>query len=306
MKGPPSGYFVIVPPDQANEDALDLQSLVALMVRSRTLLLGMLLLGGCVGLGISYLMRDIYRAQAMVAPVEQNAGGAASALKSQFGGLAALAGIDLGAAGSRRAEWYATLASPGFARDYIVRNNLMPILFYKSWDPMAQRWRPDRKKPKLEDGVKKFTEDVVTLAEDKKTGIVTVTVEWYSPELAARWANGMIDTVNERLRGQATRTAQQSIEFLNQELAKTTVVDLRAAIYRLIESQVNNQMVANVQREYAFRFIDVAVPPESRARPKRVVMAIVGSVIGLFLGFTVMLLRHRSKGASPRTEVAVS
>lgn len=298
LKEPPSGYFVVLPQQQDEQEALDLRTVLAVTRRSWKVLVGMAVLGGAIGLGISYLMRDLYRAQAMVAPVEQNAGGAAGALKSQFGGLAALAGIDLGAAGSRRDEWYATLASPGFARDFILQHDLLPILYAKRWDAATHTWRAGTKPPKMDDAVKMFSTDVVALNQDKKNGIVTVTVEWYSPDLAAQWANGMIDMVNERLRTQATRTAEQSIEFLNKELEKANALDLRAAIYRLIESQVNNQMVANVQREYAFRFIDHAVAPQIRFSPKRVVMAIVGAVLGLFLAFCAVLFRNRNTGAS--------
>jgi LPS O-antigen subunit length determinant protein (WzzB/FepE family) len=293
MKGPPRGYFVVVPQQHAEEEAIDLAGMLYITRRSWQVLVGMMLAGAVIAAVISLLMRSTYRAQAIIAPVEQNVGGAAGALKSQFGGLAALAGIDLGSAGGRKDESFATLSSPGFARDFIVQHNLMPILFADNWDPTTKQWRTDKKRPKLEEGVKKFTNDIRSLSEDKKSGIVTMTVEWRSPELAAQWANGMIDMVNDRLRSEATRKADQSIEYLNHELAKTSVVDLRQAIYRLIESQVNNAMVANVQRDYAFKFIDPAVPPESRASPKRTVMVIIGAVLGLFVGFTVILLRHR-------------
>jgi LPS O-antigen subunit length determinant protein (WzzB/FepE family) len=271
--------------------------------RSWKALFGMLLAGAAVAAGISLLMRNTYRAQAIVAPVEQNSTGAAGALKSQFGGLAALAGIDLGSATGRKDESFATLASPGFARDFILKHDLMPVLFPERWDPAAKGWRAGQQPPKLEDGVKKFTGEVRFLMEDKKTGIVTMTVEWYSPQLAAQWANGMVDMVNERLRNAATRNAEQSIDYLNKELAKTSVVDLRQAIYRLIESQVHNAMVANVQRDYAFKFIDAAVPPESRVSPKRTVMVIIGAIVGLFIGFIAILLRHRLNRAhgSPAT-----
>jgi uncharacterized protein involved in exopolysaccharide biosynthesis len=124
--------------------------------------------------------------------------------------------------------------------------------------------------------------------------LVTLVVEWRSPQLVAQWANGLIEMANERLRDEAISNANQSIEYLEKELAKTSVVELRQAIYQLIEQQVNNSMVANVQHDYAFHFIDKAVVPESRVSPKRTIMTIVGAVLGLFIGVVVVLMRAES------------
>jgi hypothetical protein len=137
-------------------------------------------------------------------------------------------------------------------------------LFSDRWDRNGGRWQLGAKQPTLDEAVRKFTKTVRFSREDHTTGLVTVAVEWYSPDLAARWANGLVSMVNERLRTEATRNADHSIEYLNKELAKTNVVEIRQAIYKVIEEQVNNAMLANVQREYAFRVIDPAVPPRAQ------------------------------------------
>ena len=156
----------------------------------------------------------------------------------------------------------------------------------------AKQWRPDKKPPTLGQAVDRFTDGVVSIEEDRKTSLVTVTVDWYSPQLAAQWANGLVEMVNERLRADAIRSAQSSLEYLDKELAKTSVVEIRQAIYRMTEEQVSNAMLANVHREYAFRFVDRAVPPEMKNSPKRRVMAAVGAAVGLFLGTMVVYLRR--------------
>jgi LPS O-antigen subunit length determinant protein (WzzB/FepE family) len=292
MREPPTGYFIVVP-ERQEEEVITFRTLVSVVRHSWKILLVTTLLAAATAAVISFLMRSSYRAEALVAPVKENEGGAGSALRSQFGGVAALAGLELSLAAGRGEEAYATLASPGFVRDFILAQNLMPILFADQWDAPAKRWREGAKPPTMEDGVKKFTKGVRTMSEDKRTGFVTVTVEWYSPELAARWANGMIEMVNERLRSEAIRNSTQSIDYLNRELAKTSVVELRQAIYRLIETQVNNAMVANVQRQYAFRFLDEAITPETRASPKRTIMVIVGALLGLLVGLIAILLRQQ-------------
>lgn len=296
LSGPPQGYFVVVPAREDGAAGLGLVELTAVVTRSWKVLLVAALLGAVIAGVISLQMRKIYRAQTLIAPVTQNNSGMNGAL-GQFGGLAALAGIDLGSATSRKEEYFATLSSMGFARDFIVAEHLLPVLFADDWDTATKRWRDPRRVPTLEAGVKKFTDDVRFVTEDRRTGLVTVAIEWYSPEVAAAWANRMVEMVNDRLRAESTRNADRSIEYLNKELAKTNVVELQQAIYRLIETQVNNSMLANVQREYAFRVLDPAVPPELRIRPQRTLMVIAGAFVALILATLAILawrvLRHR-------------
>jgi uncharacterized protein involved in exopolysaccharide biosynthesis len=295
MQGPPSGYFVVVP-GQSPHDDFDVATLIGVALRGWKIVLGAVLVAAVVAAIISLQMRKTYRAQALIAPVAQNSGGAMNALRSEFGGLAALAGIDLGSSSGRQEEALATLSSTGLAREFIKEEKLLPTLYDEQWDEKRKAWR-EGEAPTLEDAVQRFTGQVRTVDEDLKTGLVTVTVEWYSPELAAGWANRLVDRTNERLRSDAIRNSERSIEFLEKELAKTNVVELRQAIYRLIETQVNSAMLANVQREYAFRFIDRAVPPEQRASPRRKVIVAAGGAIGLMLGLGFVLVNHAIRRA---------
>jgi capsular polysaccharide biosynthesis protein len=303
MKGPPSGYFIVVS-DGQDDTADDLATFGSELWASWKILLATAVLGGVIAAVVALMLPAKFRAQALVAPVNQSGGAGGGALK-QLGGLAALAGIDLGSGGGRKEESLATLNSMGFARDFIQAENLIPVLYAERWDAQAKRWRAGETPPTLGMAVKRFTNDVVSISDDHKTSFVTVTVDWYSPELAARWANRMIEMANERLRADATRSAEHSIEYLNKELAKTSVVEIRQAIYRLSEEQVNNAMLASVQREYAFRFIDAAVPPETKFSPKRALIASVGAAGGLFVGVLVVFVRRMLARSRQRSMAGV-
>ena len=291
LKGSPSGYFVIVP-DRQLDEGIDVAELFATAVTSWKMILGTAIIGAAVAAGISLVLRNTYRAEVVIAPVSQKGVGVGGALRSQLGGLASLAGIDLSGGGDRKEESFATLVATGFARDFISSEKLLPALFAERWDPKENHWKESEKPPTVEAAVKYFTNNVRSVSEDRKTGLIKVAVEWYSPDLAARWANRMVEVANERLRNEATRNSEQSIEYLNKELAKTNVVELRQAIYRLIEEQVSQAMLANVQREYAFRVIDPAVPPEFKFSPKRAIIVVVGALVGLVAGLMAVLLRR--------------
>ena len=293
--GPPQGYFVIVPPRDA-ESTIDLGRIFRVLRDAWRLVASAVVIGCAFAAVIALQMRNVYRSEVLIAPVTQSGAGGAAGLRNQLGGLAALAGIDLGGSGGRKEEFVATLSSAGFARDFIVAEDLMPVLFSEQWDTNARAWREGQDAPTIEDGVKLLMTDIRTVSEDRRTGLISVRVEWNDPETAARWANGLVAMANARLRDQAIRSSELSIEYLNKELEKTSVVGLKQAIYRLIESQVNSAMFANAQPEYAFMVIDPAVPadPRRKVAPRRSLIALGGGLLSGVLAMGWVLWRQRA------------
>ena len=303
LREPPNGYFVVLPQPRDDDGALDLASIVSALLASWRLLVILTVVGGLVGLGVSLAMRNVYRADVLITAVVQSGAGGMSGLRSQLGGLATLAGVDIPGGGGRKEESLATLSSPGLVREFIQARNLMPILFEERWDAATGKWKAAAKVPTLEDGVKRFVDDVRVVSEDRRSGIITVTAEWFSPVLAADWANGLVEMANEKLRQQAIEKADRSEHFLLAELDKTTVVELRQGIYRLIEEQVNNAMLANVQPEYAFHVVDHAVPPDRKIRPKRAVLTVIAAACGFVLGFVIVYVRRALRARADRRVV---
>jgi uncharacterized protein involved in exopolysaccharide biosynthesis len=289
--GPPAGYFVVMPM-RPDDGRFNLAETLRTLLQSWKLLTVLGLAGAAIAAVIAFNTTPIYRAQVKAVIVDPSEAVGGNALRNQLGGLAALAGFDVGNASGRKQEAFATLKSDGFARDFIVAENLMPVLFADRWDPQKKAWRAGVKQPTIESAVRLFTREVSFITLDLRTGIVDVAIESESPSLAAQWANRAVEMANERIRGEARRTADRSVEYLNRELAKTSVVELQQAIHRLVEVQINNAMLANVQTEYAFRVIDRAVAPEQRVRPKRSIMIAVGGFLGGIVGILFVLGRR--------------
>lgn len=290
---PPAGYFLVVPPkSEEDDDAIDVAGIGRTLRRHWIfLLVATVLVGGGTAI-VTLNMRNVYRADAVISPTaEAQQGG--SSLKQDIGGIAELAGIDLGGGGGRKVEAFATLMAPGFVREYIETNNLMPILYSERWDDKRGAWRVGATPPTIEQGVKRFT-GRRQINENTKSGLITLTMDWYSPQLAAQWANGQVALVNERLRRADIITAQKSLEFLSAEMAKATAVELRMAISHLMETQENNEMVAKVQQDYAYHFIDAAVPPIQKNAPMRTVLSIAGAAVGFLLAAGYLILRERA------------
>jgi uncharacterized protein involved in exopolysaccharide biosynthesis len=123
--------------------------------------------------------------------------------------------------------------------------------------------------------------------------------------VTAQWANDLVKQLNEQLREQAIADSQKRVGYLEQELAKTTLQDMRAVLYNLLESEKQKAMLANVNEDFALEVIDPAVTPETREKPKRKLIVALGGVCGGFLGiFAVFFGQFLQKLKSPNSEVS--
>jgi len=218
-----------------------------------------------------------YRAEVLLAPAEDRS---VSSLPTQLGGLAALAGVSMG--GGDSVEAVATLKSRDFARAFIEDKGLLKVFFADQWDPEDQRWLVEdpSEQPDIRDAVRRFHEEILRVDEDRTTGLVTLAVEWTDPVLAAEWASVLVRRLNSRLRERALEEAESNVIYLQNEMAETNVVTLQQTVGRLLESELQKLMLARGTEEFAFRVIDSAQPPDQRIRPKRALIAIVGTLAG--------------------------
>lgn len=242
---------------------------------------------------VAFLLPEKYEASIVLSPVDDGAGGklgGAGALLSQFGGLAALGGINVGGSG-KKAEAIATLQSHGLTENFIRDNNLLPILYANKWDAERKAWKtqdPDDV-PTVWKAEKKFAKKIRSIGEDKKTGLVTLTIEWTDAELAAQWAKDLVDRANRDLRAREIKQSQTNLAYLNDQLTKTSVVELQKAIYSLIEAEIKKVMIANGSDEFAFRVVDPPRIAEERSSPKRGLIVAVGLFLGFMLGVVLAL-----------------
>lgn len=263
---------------------------------SRRLLIALLSFGfGATAAVVSLLMPEKYEASVVLSPVDDSGSGKlGGALLSQLGGLAGLAGLSGGASGQKSVA-LATLQSHALTESFIRDNNLLPVLYPDDWDASARRWLSDDPDdiptPWKAEGL--FAKKVRTIAEDKKTGLVTLTIEWTDPVLAAEWATELVRRANQTLRAKAIDESQRNLSYLNEQVAKTSVVELQRSIYALIESEIKKVMLAQGSDEYAFKVVDPARIAELRSSPKRTLITAVGLFAGLMIGFVLALALPR-------------
>jgi uncharacterized protein involved in exopolysaccharide biosynthesis len=178
-------------------------------------------------------------------------------------------------------------------------NDLLPVLFSQQWDADRGEWRLDaREWPDFRDGVRYFHKHILKVHEDRNTGLVTVAVEWTDPVLAAEWAGSIVRRLNDRMRERALREAETNVAYLQAELAKTSVVTLQQSIGRLLETELQKLMLARGNEEFAFKVVDPAEVPKSPSRPRRALIAVLGTILGSILAVSGVLISNALRKSS--------
>lgn len=287
-----TGYLV-APAEQVSS-TVPVAQLFASVLRGWRIWLLTGIVGGVLGLVLAFQMTPIYRAVSVVAIDAQASESMGSGLLGgQLSGLAGLAGLSLGGS-NRRLEYISVLDSRVLADQFIAENGLKFLFFADHWDAVQKRWTA-KKIPSDDDAYLYFSERVKRIDEDRRTGLLTVSIEWKDRQAAARWSKLYVQRANDLLRKRAMQEATSSLEFLDRELAKATTIEIREAMYQLVEAQKKQQMLATVREDYIFHIIDPAVvADEDRfVRPKRLLIAAACAFAGGILGIAFALYRDR-------------
>lgn len=281
-------------------DEVGLRELWNITWRGKWVIIAVTLLFAAASVGYALLATEWYRAEVLLAPASDRT---TLPLGGQLGGLAAIAGV--ATRGGDVAEAIATLKSRELARSFIEDEGLVKVFFADEWDAEHGRWlRTGRGMERdTRDAIKYFHENVLRVREDRQSGLVTLVVEWTDPVLVAIWADQLVTRANERLRDRALREAQANIEYLQAELANTGVVTLQQTIGRLLESELQKLMLARGNEEFAFKVVDSADTPKRRVRPRRALVAVIGTMLGGMLAVFGVFAVHAIR-AGPRERAA--
>jgi uncharacterized protein involved in exopolysaccharide biosynthesis len=259
-----------------------------------------------------------YKSTVLLAPASSSSSSSLGKLAGQFGGLASLAGINLGGGGAEDKSVVAMeiIKTWGFLETFIKDNNIeVEVFAAKGWnrasnqliidpelyDVENQKWVRDfnpSKGQKAEPSSWELFEELkdrVSVSQDKTSGLISLSVEYFSPEIAKQWTDQLVKAINAHIQKQDRDEATKSIAYLNDKIKETKVADMQSVFYQLIEEQTKTLMLAEVSEEYVFKTLNSAKVAEEKAKPKRALIAILGFMLGGMLAVIIVLIRHFKK-----------
>ena len=234
-------------------------------------------------------------------------------LLSQLTGAASLIGVNVTSSSDNRSQQVIQLIqSRKFVKHLLSFDNILTslmapgsynlttkelVLDPEIYDLTRNQWKGDPKddgttEPSYLDVYAEYMDNVLTISQDAASGFILINVRHISPVFAKDFLSLVIQEANNILRSKDLDESTEALNYLKSQLAETSVLDLRESINALIESQLEIQMLANINEDYILIEIEPPFIPEKSVSNDKRLIVIFSTIIGAMLGVLLAIVRE--------------
>jgi LPS O-antigen subunit length determinant protein (WzzB/FepE family) len=296
------------------DDEIDLRELFAVLWAGRVKIIAITAVFAVASVIYALSVPNQYKATILLSPSQSTNSGISGAL-GQLGGLASLAGVSIGGGESNESQLaQEIMKSWGFVEGFIAENDLaVEVYAAKGWDKGSNRLQIDQSfydtetnawlveddfgqqgRPSSWELYESFSERLA-VSEDKKSGLISVSIEYYSPQMAKQWLDLYISSINKHMQERQMVKVDSNIEFLEAQIEKTEITGMREVFYTIIEEQIKSKMLAEASPNYAFEAVSPSMVPAQKSQPKRALICILGVLLGGMLSVLLILVMHYAR-----------
>ena len=300
--------------DSQYNDEIDLRELFGVLWAGKVKIIAITAMFAVASVIYALSVPNQYKATALLAPAQSDGGGLSGAL-GQLGGLASLAGVSLGGGESGEAQIaQEIMKSWSYIEGFITGNNIaVEVYAAEGWskgsntlqinndayDVGANKWLVEDESgaigaPSSWQLFESFSE-MLSVSEDKKSGLVSVSIEYYSPQIAKQWVDMYIESINRFMQQRQIDKVTRNINYLQEQIEKTAIAEMQEVFYTIIEEQTKNKMLAEASPDYVFVAVGPSMVPELKSQPKRALICILGTLLGGMLSVLMVLIMHYTK-----------
>jgi capsular polysaccharide biosynthesis protein len=298
--------------DTQYDDEIDLRELFGVLWAGKLKVIAITAVFAFVSVFYALSVPNQYKATALLAPAQSDSSDLSGAL-GQLGGIASLAGVSIGGGDSSEAQIaQEIMKSWSFIEGFIAENSIAVEVY------AAEGWSRGSNELQIDDGIydaeskmwliedditgelgppsswklfQSFTSRLV-VSEDKKLGLVSVSIEYYSPQIAKEWLDMYVAEINAHMQQRQVKKVTNNINYLQVQIEKTSIAEMREIFYNIIEEQTKNKMVAEASPDYAFVVVSPVMVPEKKSQPQRALICILGTMLGGILSVLLVLVMH--------------
>ena len=286
-----------------HKDELDLREFFGILWSGRKKIFAITAAFAIVSVIYSLSLPNQYKATAILSPAQSDSADLSGAL-GQMGGLASLAGVSLGSSESTEAQIaQEIMQSWSFIENFVSENNIeIEVYASEGWSRDSNELKIDPElydletktwlvknintgelgKPSSWELYQSFSERL-SVSEDIELGLVTLSIEHYSPYIAKQWLDLYIAAINKHMQERQVSKATNNMNYLQAQIEKTAIAEMRDIFYKLVEEQVKNKMLAEASPDYALVVISPSMLPEVKSQPSRAIICIIGTLFGFLL-----------------------
>jgi uncharacterized protein involved in exopolysaccharide biosynthesis len=301
--------------DTQYDDEIDLRELFGALWAGSRKIIAITAVFAFVSVIYALSLSDQYKATVLLAPAQSDSSDLSGAL-GQLGGLASLAGVDIGGGDSSEAQMaQEIMKSWSFIDVFIAENNISVEVY------AAEGWSRGSNELQIDDDIydaetktwlvendntgevgppsswvlfEAFSERLV-VSENKKSGLVSVSIEYYSPQIAKQWLDMYVAAINAHMQQRQMEKVTNNINYLQAQIENTSIAEMREVFYTIIAEQTKNKMLAEASPEYAFVAVSPSMVPEEKSQPERAFICIIGTLLGGILSVLLVLVMHYAR-----------
>lgn len=261
---------------------------------------------------------NIYKSEALLAPVIDEDSAASSF--QNYNSLASLAGINFrDSSGNKSKEAISILDSYNFfEKSFLPNIQLENLMAIDSWDRRSNlisynpdlfdykesKWVrdvsfPKTSKPSPQESYKIF-KNIFSISENLETGFVKISIDHQSPHIAKKWSDILITEINENFRKIDREEATVAVNYLNTMISDTNLTEIKKVLSELLKNETQKLTLIEARKDYIFRVLDAPIAPETKDKPSRALICIIGTFLGGVLGCIYVILVFLRRTNNPR------
>ncbi|MCG8670039.1 MAG: hypothetical protein MI867_11540, partial [Pseudomonadales bacterium] len=243
-------------------------------------------------------------------PTSQSSSGSLSRLASQLGGIAPLIGVQMQGSENKSLIALELMKTWGFLESFIERNKLQVEVYgVIGWDESKNELVIDKSLYDVEQAswveldsgesleptswdLFETLADKIQVSVDDSSGLVSISVEHYSPHVAKKMVELLVVSINRHMQALDKEEAIKSIKYLKAQIGKTNIAEMHSIFYELIEEQTKKLMLAEVSEEYVFKVLSQPKIAEKKSKPKRALMLIMHVALASVISIIFVIARN--------------
>ena len=294
-------------------DDVDIYQMVKILFRNILPIISITSFFAIVSVIYALSLPNIYQSSALLYPSESD-DSAMSQLTQRYGSLASLAGVSLPP--SETVSKANITINKLYSREFLghlltfdgvteklyatkkFNTNNGEIIFdpeifnseKKAWVRKVEY--PFSPEPSLLEVHDLYLSETLSVSHDRLTNFITISVRHKSPIFAKEFLELIIKELNNISRSESIMQSNEALVYLNDRYSNAYDIQIKESISRIIESQMQIQMFANIRDDFLLRIIDKPYLPEKKISPTRSIICIFGTFIGFIFSIIFVFGRE--------------
>jgi uncharacterized protein involved in exopolysaccharide biosynthesis len=260
-----------------NKETISFSEIINQIKANKISLLSITLLTGLIFYSATFLMSDKYRSEALL---KTNSKISSEGINSNYGAFASLAGISLNQNIDSDKSILAieVIKSRDFYNHILNLTNVKEKIYKSNLD--------------FDNNHEFFIRNLITINKDKNTGYIRLTATHTDAIFAKNLIELIVNQINNQLREKDLTDSTNAIKYLNEQYFTNTLTNMKSSINKLIEDQLQVQMLSNVRKDYIFSYIDRPYVPMKKTSPIGFIYLFLGLFFGLSMGLIYIFAKN--------------